>query len=128
MKNEIKSLFIILCGIVIVTLYSACGSDDDSHDNNNISIVGTWVNGTTTVVFGNDGSYNLTDISVPSVTQYRKGSYSYNAGQSLLTINVQAVAGQNGAYQQSYIVQTLTSTTLVLLYTDGDVEGYYTRK
>lgn len=126
MKNQIKLLFIILCGIMIATLYSACGSDDDSSDN--ASIVGTWGDGSKTVIFGSDGSYNLTDNSVPSITQYRKGTYSYNTSQNLLTINVQAVTGQNGAYQQTYIVQTLTSTTLVLLYIDGDVEGYYTRK
>lgn len=34
----------------------------------------------------------------------------------------------NGAYKQTFIVQTLSASTLVLLYTDGDVEGYYTRK
>lgn len=128
---NIKKFWIVLF-IAFIALTSlctvSCGSDDDSKEKNDVSIVGTWVDGSTTIVFGSDGSYNLTDISVPSITQYRKGKYSYNASQNLLTINVQAVTGQNGAYQQTYIVQTLTSTTLVLLYTDGDVEGYYTRK
>lgn len=103
------------------------GDDGDSKENSGASLIGTWVDGSTTVIFGNDGSYNLTNTSVPSIPQYRKGKYSYNASQNLLIINVQAVTGQNGAYQRTFIVQTLTSTTLVLLNTDGDVEGYYTR-
>ncbi len=126
---KIKNYWMILAIALISLCTISCGSDDDNNkENNGISIVGTWVDGSTTIVFGSDGSYNLTNTSVPSIPQYRKGNYSYNASQNLLTINVQAVTGQNGAYQQTYIVQTLTSTTLVLLYIDGDVEGYYTRK
>jgi hypothetical protein len=108
-------------------MITSCGDDDD-NGGGKISIVGTWVDGTTTMKLGSDGSYNLTDTSVSGIPQYRKGSYSYNSNQNLLTVNVSAVAGQNSAYQQNYIVQTLTASTLVLLYTDGDVEGYYTRK
>lgn len=80
------------------------------------------------MILGSDGSYNVTNTSVPNHPQYRKGTYSYNASLNLVTVNVIAVAGQNNAYRDTYIVQRLTSTTLVLLYADGDVEGYYTRK
>jgi hypothetical protein len=115
--------------VAIFTLgFLSCGSDNDAGGNGGVSIVGTWVNGSTTMTLGKNGSYNLTDTSVPGIIQKRQGTYSYNANNSLMTVNVVAVAGQNGAYQHTYIVQTLTSTTLVLLYTDGDVEGYYTRK
>lgn len=99
----------------------SCSKNDD-EDN---LIVGTWVDGSKTLTLGSDGSY-YSSVSTPP--QSRKGTYSYNPDQKLLTVNVVAVAGQNGAYKQTYIVQTLTSSTLVLLYTDGDVEGYYTRQ
>lgn len=125
MKN-VKLLFVFISMIMCVF---ACGSDnDDTPKDNNSGIVGTWEDGSTSVTFGSDGSYNLVDTSVPNIPQYRKGTYSYNETQKLLVVNVVAVQGQNGAYQQTFIVQTLTATTLVLLYTDGDVEGYYTRK
>ena len=125
--NKRKISFLGLFTIMVVTMLSvgfvSCGDDETEN-----SIVGTWVDGTTTMVLGSNGSYNMTDTSVPRIPQYRKGTYSYNPSQSLLTINVIAVEGQNGAYKHTYIVQTLTSTTLVLLHTDGDVQGYYTRK
>lgn len=119
--NWVTILMVVFMSIGII-------SCNDNEDDKGVSIVGTWVNGTTTIKFGSDGSYNLTNTSVPSIPQYRKGSYSYNPEQKLLAINVIAIEGNNGAYQDVYIVQTLTETTLVLLYPDGDVEGYYTRK
>ncbi len=121
-----RSIFFAVFAL-LSCMITSCGDDDD-NGGGKISIVGTWVDGTTTMKLGSDGSYNLTDTSVSGIPQYRKGSYSYNSNQNLLTVNVSAVAGQNSAYQQTYIVQTLTESTLVLLYTDGDVEGYYTRK
>lgn len=129
--ETIKNLRIFL-SIIVVTLLCAgfvsCNDGDEDNEDNKVSIVGTWVDGSTTMTLGSNGSYNLTDTSVPGITQYRKGTYSYNSSQSLLTVNVVAIAGQNNAYKQTYIVQTLSSSTLVLLYTDGDVAGYYTRK
>ena len=125
-----KSLFLSMLTIMMVAIMSvsfgACTDNDDDNNSGN-SIVGTWVSGTTTIVFGSDGSYNLTDKSVPRITQYRRGTYTYNSNQNLLVVNVVAVAGQNGAYQSTYIVQTLNASTLVRLSTDGDV-GYYSRK
>lgn len=125
-----KKIFLSWMTVLVVTFvsigFASCGDDDDENGGN--SIVGTWVDGTTTMILGRDGSYNLTDTSFPDITQRRKGTYSYNPSQGLLTVNVVAVAGQNSAYQRTYIVQTLTATTLVLLYTDGDVQGYYTRQ
>lgn len=117
--------FLVFIGAVMLSL-SLVSCDDNEDDK--VTIVGTWVDGSTTMRLGSDGSYNLTDTSIPGLTQYRKGKYSYNSSQSLMTIKVEAVAGKNSAYQQTYIVQTLTATSLVLLYTDGEVEGYYTRK
>lgn len=114
-------LSMLLCVMMFGTLMTSC-SDDDS--DNSPSIVGRWVDGDETLTLGKDGSYRLDSTD----GQYRVGTYSYNPSTSLMVINVKAVPGMNGAYQQTLIVQTLTSTTLVLMYTDGDVEGYYTRK
>jgi len=114
--------------IILVFTFTSCDKDDDENNNiDNVTIVGEWQDGTTTLKFGSDGSYLLTDRSIPTHIQYRRGTYSYNSKQGLLSINVKAVPNENGAYQQTLIVQTLTKSTLVLLYTDGDVEGYYER-
>ncbi len=131
-----KYLWYILT-FIMVSIFtigvSSCGGDGDNEEgyngeNGKVSIVGRWVDGSTTMTLGKDGSYNLTNTSIPGITQYRTGTYFYNSNQSLLSVNVVAVEGQNSAYQQTYIVETLTESTLVLLYLDGDVEGYYTRK
>lgn len=123
--KELLKLFVML---LMFTSFTACGSDDDDDapSSGRSSIVGTWESSGRSLTFGRDGSYSATTYG--TFTQYRKGTYSYNSSQSLLVINVSAVAGENGAYRETFIVQTLNSTTLVLLYTDGDVEGYYTRK
>lgn len=118
-KVLIKTIFVILSVGLI--------SCSDQYGSGGASIVGTWVDGSTTMVLGSDGSYNMSNTSM-STTQYRKGTYSYNPSLGLMTINIVAVPGKNNAYQDTFIVQTLTATTLVLIYPDGDVEGYYTRK
>lgn len=125
MKETLKLLLCSLLISGIVLTFVACGDDDNEN-----SIVGTWIAGNKTMQLGNNGSYYLYYGNNPtgSESQYRKGTYSYNAGQGLMTVNIQDVPDHNSAYQRTYIVQTLTATTLVLLYTDGDVEGYYTRK
>lgn len=113
----------LFCFTVLAILFVATGCSDDSESD---SIVGVWKNGDTTMTLGKDGSY-LSEYN-GSYPQVRRGSYTYNPDQKLIVINVIAVAGSNGAYTETLIVQTLTSNTLVLLYTDGDVEGYYTRQ
>lgn len=77
------------------------------------------------MTLGKDGSYK--SVLSGQYVQTRKGTYSYNKSQNLFVTNIEA-SKENGAYTETLIVQTLTSTTLVLLYKDGDVEGYYTRK
>jgi len=123
--NIIKFLFSLILSLFFSLTFVACGDDD--YDNN---IMGTWVDGNKTMQLGSNGSYYLYYGNNPngSESQYRKGTYSYNAGEGLMTVNIQEVPNHNSAYQRTYIVQTLTETTLILLYTDGDVEGYYTRK
>ena len=44
MKNWIKSMFVVLCGMMIATTFVACGDDDDDNGGgDSSSIVGTWV-------------------------------------------------------------------------------------
>lgn len=121
-KFYAKKLIVLSIILALVLSLSSCSKEENSL------IVGTWVDGSTTMVLGSDGSYNLTNTSIPGLPQYRRGTYSYNPSQQLLSINVVAIEGENSAYQNVFIVQTLTESTLVLLYTDGDVEGYYTRR
>ena len=97
-------------------------STDNLAETN--SIVGKWVDGDQILTLGKDGSYREDG----SLGQYRIGTYSYNHNTSIMTVKVEAIAGMNSAYSTNYIVQTLSATTLVLLYTDGDVKGYYTRR
>lgn len=105
---------------------TSCGDNDEDEpqQGNGTSIVGKWVDGEDTITFGRDGSYREDGC----LGQYRIGTYSYNPVSSLLVTNIKAVPGMNSAYQRTYIVQTLTAMNLVLLYTDGDVKGYYTRQ
>lgn len=110
---------------VMAVLMVACGDDDDKSSGP--SITGEWVSGDTRLYFGSDGSYSEDNTS-SYIFQYRSGTYSYNAAQSILVLDVKASLGQNDAYTQTLIVQNLTSTSMVLLYTDGDVRGVYTRK
>ena len=45
MKNWIKSMFVVLCGMMIVTTFVACGDDDDNNDTNvaeGKSLAGKW--------------------------------------------------------------------------------------
>lgn len=129
MKKQIKRtrlLFLFTCVLLSCTIMASCGDngEDDPQQGNVASIVGKWVDGEDTITFGSNGSYREDG----SLGQYRIGTYSYNPTSSLLVTDIKAVAGMNSAYQQTYIVQTLTATNLVLLYTDGDVKGYYTRQ
>ncbi len=115
--------------LLLITTFSltfvSCGGDDDDEPGvNKISIVGTWGDNYGTITFGKDGSYREDSND----GQYRIGTYSYNSNTSTVAVNVKAIAGNNSAYQRTYLIQTLTSSTLVLLYTDGDVKGYFSRK
>lgn len=124
MEKLLKYLMLLLVLSLGIT-FTACNNDDDGTDGGGkITIVGKWVDSDGTVTFGSDGSYREDGND----GQYRVGTYSYNPNSTILVVNVKAIAGNNGSYQSTYIVQTLTSSTLVLLYSDGDVKGYFTRK
>ena len=124
MKIALKKLLnlpILICLIICCSAVTSCS--DESTESPSL-IIGQWSDSYGVITFGKDGSYREDG----SLGQYRIGTYSYNPSLQLLTVNVKAIEGMNSAYQTTYIVQTLSSTTLVLLYTDGDVKGFYTRK
>ncbi len=120
------TLLIAFIATMAIFCFPSCG-DDDKDEPNSSSIVGKWVDGDdNTITFGKDGSYR--EDSPNSMGQYRIGSYSYSPSTKLLVVNIRAIEGMNNAYQNTYIVQTLNATTLVLLYKDGDTKGFYTRE
>lgn len=124
MAKLLEWLMVLLIPLFSLTITS-CGDDNDEPNNQSASIVGTWVDEDVTLKLGKDGSYREDGYMMG---QYRIGTFSYNPNTSLMSVSIKAIEGMNNAYQDTYIVQNLTSTTLVLLYKDGDVKGFYTRK
>lgn len=125
-KSILFSVFAMMMVVMFSVGLTACGDDSESDDE--VTIAGKWVYGHKILELGKSGSYHEYDDNGDQYS-HREGSYSYNADQSLMIVNIPA-SSKNGnqAYSQTYIVYTLTKTTLVLLYTDGDTKGYYTRK
>lgn len=126
MKNTLSLLLMLS---VMLALFSSC----NNTSNGDKKIVGTWSSATHgTMTLGTDGSYYRT-LGAGGVYIYYKGTYSYNENQCILVTNINetsfSINGQTyyGPSTQTYIVQTLTETTLVLLYTDGDSAGYFTK-
>ena len=115
-----------LAVLAIGSTFNACSNDEKESDD--ITIAGKWADGHKIMELGKNGSYHSYRDNGDQYS-HREGNYSYNPNQSLMIVNVPASSKNgNGAYSETLIVQTLTNSTLVLLYTDGDVEGYYTRK
>jgi len=125
MKQKIGLWSFMTIMVVMLSVCFASCSNDDEDDG----IVGTWRKGNKTMELSSNGEYYTYYGSNRTGTesQYRRGSYSYNASQKLITISVIAIPNHNGAYQEVYTVQTLNETTLVLLEMDGSIEGTYTR-
>ena len=124
MKKSIFNLMTILMVAMMSICFVSCGDDDDDDNN---GIAGTWVDDYTIMELGKDGSYYAYDPRFPE-DGYRKGTYTYNSSQKLMSVSIVAVPGQNSAYKRTYLVQTLTSTTLVLIETQYGDTHYYTRK
>lgn len=122
-----KKFSFLLILLAFCVSFASCSKDEtkDEPNGGSVELAGTWVDGDEIMVLGKNGSYRWG--ADESFRQYRMGTYAYNSKLGLLVINFEATSFNN-AYQDTYIVQTLTSTTLVLLYTDGDVEGFYTKR
>lgn len=124
MKKNLFNWIAMMMMVIVCVGFASCSKGGDS-EGEGVSIVGEWVDNNTTLVFKKDGSYYRSSGANDPTPQ--SGTYSYNPAQSTLVVNVKAT-DWNNAYQRTYVVQTLTATTLVLMYTDGDVMGYFTRK
>lgn len=125
MEKTYRHLLMVMLAAVMSLGLAACGDDNDNEPQDSaVSIVGKWADGDFVLTFSRDGSYR----EDASYGQYRIGTYSYSPETSLLAINVKAIPGMNSAYKDIYVVQTLSATTLVLMYTDGSIKGYFTRQ
>ena len=124
MEKFFNYTVMLIAMFVMGFTFTACSEDEEDE----LPIAGKWVNGHKIMELGKNGSYHSYQDD-GSQYSHREGTYSYNPSQSLMIVNVPASSKNgNGDYSQTFIVHTLTNTTLVLLYTDGDVQGYYTRK
>ncbi len=123
-----KKIFSFLTLSLLIITFISCNKESISNNK----IVGTWKSSTqVTITFGSDGSYYRT-LGPEGLHTYHKGTYSYNEDQCILVTNINETSFSDGttfydSSTQTYIVQTLTETTLVLLYTDGDSAGYFTK-
>ena len=119
-----KKNLIFVMSVIAFCLFACLMSCSDDPDSN---IVGKWGNATETVTFSKNGDYRYENTS-GGFYQYRKGRYTYNKKQNLLVVNIDAVAGNNGAYTDTYLVQTLNSSSLVLIDVETGSTYYYTKK
>lgn len=134
---KLKKLFgllaLLFMGLALTGSLTACGSDDDNPEEGNGSIVGYWTDGILQLIFDEDGSYEeqLYSTSGPHYGAERAGTYTYDPITSLLVINIESEPKNDyfeDAYQETYVVQTLSSKTLVLTDTEGNVKGRYHRE
>jgi len=115
-KKLLHTLSMLLLAMVAFT-FTACSDEDEMGEA--AGIVGKWRDGNKTLLFEKNGNFSSEIETTP--VQQRTGTYSYNPTLGNLVINT------SESSREVYNVQTLNATTLVLLYTDGDVEGFYTR-
>lgn len=117
MNNKLLHTLSMLLLAMVAFTFSACNDEDEWGEST--GIVGKWRDGNKTLLFEKNGNFS-SEIETTSERQ-RTGTYSYNPTLGNLVINT------SESSREVYNVQTLNATTLVLLYTDGDVEGFYTR-
>ncbi len=113
MKKLIKSMLIVLCGMVIVAGFVAYGGDDDNNNSNggdNSSLVGTW-----RMDFGTN-SYILLTFNQNGTGQYRE--YDKNTWQHddafTYTYDSEAIYATGGGKTRKIVVISHSKTTLVL--------------
>lgn len=117
MNNKLLYTLSMLLLAMVAFTFTACS--DENKMGEAAGIVGKWRDGNKTLLFEKNGNFSSEIETTP--VQLRTGIYSYNPTLGNLVINT------SESSREVYNVQTLNATTLVLLYTDGDVEGFYTR-
>ena len=117
MNNKLLHTLSMLLLAMVAFTFTACSDEDEMGEA--AGIVGKWRDGNKTLLFEKNGNFSSEIETTP--VQQRTGTYSYNPTLGNLVINT------SESSREVYNVQTLNATTLVLLYTDGDVEGFYTR-
>ena len=117
MNNKLLHTLSILLLAMVAFTFAACSDEDEMGEA--AGIVGKWRDGNKTLLFEKNGNFSSEIETTP--VQQRTGTYSYNPTLGNIVINT------SESSREIYNIQTLNATTLVLLYTDGDVEGFYTR-
>lgn len=117
MNNKLLHTLSMLLLAMVAFAFTACSDEDEMGEA--AGIVGKWRDGNKTLLFEKNGNFSSEIETTP--VQQRTGTYSYNPTLGNLVINT------SESSREVYNIQTLNATTLVLLYTDGDVEGFYTR-
>lgn len=117
-----RNVFFIIAILTLLSCASCIKEDDENL------LVGTWKRSTNIYMkLGEDGSYySYIDPDPYSADgQYRKGSYSYDETTKTMVIDIYAIPNHNNASTRTYYVQTLTSSTLVLLdLSNGEAYSY----
>ena len=116
MNNKLLYTLSMLLLAMVAFTFTACSDEDEMGEA--AGIVGKWRDGNKTLLFEKNGNFSSEIETTP--VQQRTGTYSYNPTLGNLVINT------SESSREVYNVQTLNATTLVLLYTNGDVEGFYT--
>jgi hypothetical protein len=126
----VKSLVLLLISIATIGVYVSCSKDDDSSSSNIsvASLIGTWKISHTKgyeinsgkkwdvdvpadadiYVFNSDGTYTNKQVSVEG-TSTGSGIWSLSGGDLLLS---------NIEYTDTFKIEKLTSSTLILFYSD----------
>lgn len=114
-----KKVFTIALAVLMAALF-VVGCSKDGSDN---PLVGKWQRNSdytykTTITFNSDGTYDEHFVWNQNTGEANEqhGTWSYDEMSRIL------VKGSG-----SYYVHTLTSSTLVLLYMDGDTYGTFTK-
>ena len=118
MKNWIKSIFAVLCGVMIATTFVACGGDDDDNGANvpvtAEQLIGKWIN---TKVVWNDSR------------EPQPEEYTYNSNRRYLQLNADGT-GMVTPYDlfeveiKGTFTWKLIKNVLSISESNGDVENF----
>lgn len=110
-----KKLLMILLPLILITV--GCEKSEDSV------ICGTWKSSTMTsdtyLTFNSDGTFVWDSTSAGKDYREGRGDYSYNDNQQTLTLSY---SDKNRT--DLYFVQSLTSSMLVWIDTDGNTSTF----